>query len=141
MSDADNMTPPMAISDTITLDTTVPTATSISIAGGAAYTTSTSVSLDIVASDSSGLYQMQFSNDLGACSTYETFNSTRTGWSLVNAQGSRSVRVRVKDNAGNESSSLPLDTITLDSVGPSMTTFNINSNAAYTNLDQLHPDD
>jgi hypothetical protein len=133
MSDADNMTPPAAIYDTITLDTTVPTATSISIAGGAAYTTSTSVSLSIDASDSSGLYQMQFSNDLGAWSTYETFNAARSGWSLVNTQGSRSVRVRVKDNAGNESTSLPLDTIIFDSVGPTYNTFNINSNAGYTN--------
>jgi hypothetical protein len=133
MIDENNMTPPIAIFDTITLDTVNPTATSISIASGATYTNTTSVSLDIVASDSNGLAQMQFSNDFGAFSTYETFNATRTGWSLVDSQGSRSVRVRVKDNAGNESSSLPLDTITLDSVGPIKTTFNINSDAGYTN--------
>jgi hypothetical protein len=133
MFDADNMTPPTAIFDTITLDTVNPTATSLSIAGGATYTTSPTVSLDIGASDSNGLAQMKFSNDFGAFSTYETFNATRTGWSLVDSQGSRSVRVLVKDNAGNESSLPATDTIILDSVGPIKTTFNINSDAGYTN--------
>ncbi len=131
MSDENNMTPPEAIFDTITLDTTAPTATSITIASGADFTKTTSVSLDIVASDSSGLYQMQFSNDLGAWSTYETFNSTKA-WSINNTEGLRSVRVRVKDIAGNESN-LPFDNITLDITGPSVTTFNINSSAAFTN--------
>jgi len=120
-----------AISDTIILDTTPPTGI-ISINGGAAYTNSTSVTLTLSASDSSGVSKMKFSNDGVNWSGEESYAMSKT-WALTAGEGLKTVYVQYKDNAGNWSSP-PLsinDTIVLDTIPPTGT-ISINSGDEYT---------
>jgi len=118
-----------SISDTITLDTTPPTGT-ISINSGAAYTNSTSVTLTLSASDSSGVSKMQFSNDGVVFSSEEDY-ATSKSWTLTASDGLKTVYVRYKDNAGNWSGPIG-DTITLDTTSPTGT-ISINNGDGYTN--------
>jgi parallel beta-helix repeat protein len=100
-------------SDTITLDTTSPTG-SISIAGDAAYTNSSVVTLTLSATDAtSGVAQMRFSNDNVTWSDWEPY-ATSKSWTLLTGDGLKGVTVQYKDNAGLISSygdSIILDTI------------------------------
>jgi subtilisin family serine protease len=69
--------------DTISVDTTVPTGT-LSIAGGASYVGSTSVTLTQSAADTggSGVADMRFSNDGTTWSTWETYGTSKS-WTLT----------------------------------------------------------
>jgi cytochrome c peroxidase len=99
-----NVSPP--ISDTITLDTTVPTGT-IQINGGAATTTSTAATLTLSATDANGVAQMQFSKDGGInWFPFETFAATRNVTLTPAGPGVKTVNVRYRDAAGNVSASL-----------------------------------
>jgi len=118
-----------SISDTIILDTTLPTGT-ISINNGAQYTNSTSVTLNLSASDSSGVSKMRFSNDGTSWSGEENY-ATSKAWALISGDGTRTVYVQYKDNAGNWSGSIS-DTIILDTTAPTGT-ISINNGAQYTN--------
>jgi Big-like domain-containing protein/fibronectin type III domain protein len=91
----------LPISDTITLDTTKPTGT-ILINGGAASTTSASVTLTLAASDLNGVAAMQFSKDGVTFFPYEPFKTTRVA-TLLPGAGLKTMYVRFKDNAGNVS--------------------------------------
>jgi len=99
------------VSDTITLDTAAPEG-SIVINGGAAYAASPSITLTLSASDAtSGLAQVQFSNDGSAWSGWETYTTTKA-WALTSGDGLKTVYVQYSDNAGNIS--VFSDAITLD---------------------------
>ena len=100
-----------AFSDTITLETSVPTG-SIVIAGGAASTSATPVSLTLSASDTggSGLSQMRFSNNNVNWSVWEAY-ATSKAWTLTSGDGLKTVYVQFQDAAGNMSVSYS-DTIT-----------------------------
>ncbi|HUW22584.1 MAG TPA: Ig-like domain-containing protein, partial [bacterium] len=88
------------ISDTIILDNTLPSGT-ILIDDGAESTDSTSVTLTLWASDSgSGVSKMQFSNDGVVFSSEEDY-ATSKSWTLTTGDGTKTVYVRHKDNAGN----------------------------------------
>ena len=103
-------------SDTIILDTTTPNG-SITIAEGAAYTNSTSVTLTLSASDdTSGVANMRFSSDNIAWTPWESY-STSKAWILTIGEGTKTVYVRFKDNAGL-TSSIYEDTIKLDTTKP-----------------------
>jgi len=121
--------PPLSISDTIVLDTTSPIGI-ISINGGALYTGFTSVTLTLSASDSSGVSKMKFSNDGVVWSGEENYAISKS-WMVTTGDGTKTVYVRYKDNAGNWSGSIS-DTIVLDTIPPTGT-ISINSGAAYTN--------
>ncbi|MFB0525916.1 MAG: Ig-like domain-containing protein, partial [bacterium] len=125
-------TPPLSISDTIVLDTTPPTGT-ISINGGDVYTSTTSVTLTLSASDStSGVSKMKFSNDGANWSSEEDYAPNRS-WTLAPGDETKTVYVQYKDNAGRWSTP-PLsisDTIVLDTTAPTGT-ISINGGAAYT---------
>ena len=82
-----------------TIDKTAPVAT-LSINGGATYTTTTAVNLAITATDADATLQMQFSNDGITYSTYEAFAATKS-WTLTTGDGAKTVYVHVKDRAGN----------------------------------------
>ena len=111
-------------------DTTAPTGT-ISINSAAAYTNSTTATLTLSCSDaSSGCYQMRFSNDNTTWSAWEANATTKT-WTLSSGDGTKTVYVQYKDNAGNSSANYS-DTISLDTTAPTGT-ISINSAAAYTN--------
>jgi hypothetical protein len=99
--------------DTIVLDTMPPTG-SITIDGGAATTGSASVTLTLAASDAggSGLKEMSFSNDGTVWSSWEPYATTKA-WVLAGGAGSKTVRVRFRDNAGN-SSATAQDTIAFE---------------------------
>jgi uncharacterized membrane protein len=108
----------ISYSDGITLDTTAPTGT-IVIDGGAASTTTTSVSLALNADDSvgSGLAEMRFSNDDTTWSAWEAYAANK-GWSLSAGEGAKTVYVQFRDVLGNTSGSFS-DGITL--VAPAAT--------------------
>jgi hypothetical protein len=90
-----------SITDTIGLEVTAP-AGSITIAGGAAWTTTTSVTLTLSASDpgGSGVSQMAFSNDGVTWSGWEAYAATKS-WTLSAVAGNKTVAVRFRDVAGN----------------------------------------
>jgi hypothetical protein len=103
--------------DTILLDTTGPTGT-ISINNGAAFTTSTSVILNLSASDSGvGVSKMRFLNQGLSWSNWESYNKQKS-WSLTSKDGTKKVYVQFQDNAGNISVTYN-DTIVLDTKAPS----------------------
>ena len=86
-------------SNTIILDTSPPTG-SILINNGAVYTNTTIVNIALSATDaSSGVAKMRFSSDNITWSDWETYTSSKT-WSLQNGDGTKTVTVQYKDNAG-----------------------------------------
>jgi len=108
----------VSINDTIILDTTPPAGT-ILINNGAEYTNSTSVTLTLSASDNgSGVSKMQFSND-GVNWSVEEGSATSKSWTLTAGDGTKTVYVQYKDNAGNWSASIS-DTIILDTIAPTV---------------------
>lgn len=98
-------------------DATAPTG-SIVISGGAAYTTSTTVSLTLSASDAaSGVSQMRFSNDNTTWSDFEPYSTTKS-WQLTANDCTKTVYVQYQDTAGNTSANYS-DIIILDTTLPS----------------------
>ena len=85
------------------VDTVAPRGT-VSINGGAASTTSSSVTLDLSASDpspASGVVRMRFRNG-GSTTWSEWFDySTSKAWLLSGGAGPKTVYVKYKDRAGN----------------------------------------
>ena len=103
-------------SDSIILETVVPTG-SVSVNEGATYASTGAVMLTLVADDdTSGIAQMQFSNDGSNWSSWETYATTKS-WTLASGDGTKTVYVRYKDNAGN--TAVFSDTIILDTTPPS----------------------
>jgi hypothetical protein len=118
-------------SDTITLDTSAPSG-SILIDSGVEYTTSTSVTLTLSASDEgSGVSQMVLSND-GVFDTepWETY-ATSKAWTLTAGDGTKTVYVKYKDVAGGVSA-VYTDSIVLDTAAPSAYMILINNGDPYT---------
>jgi hypothetical protein len=107
----------VAISATITLDTTAPSGT-VTINGGTAYTKERNVTLSFAGGDS-GAAQMRFSVDATTWSDWEAYSETRV-YTLPVGEGPKTVYVQLKDAAGNESVAISA-TITLDTTLPSGT--------------------
>jgi hypothetical protein len=89
----------LATSKNIIIDTIMPYGR-ISINSGAAYTSSSKVTLSLYASDARGVTHMRFSNNKITWSTWQTLAWTKT-WSLINTRGVKTVYVQYKDRAGN----------------------------------------
>jgi len=105
-------------SDTIILDTTPPSG-SIIINGGMQYTNSTSVTLDLSASDAiSGVAQMRFSNDNTTWSAWQSYSASKT-WILTTGDLTKGVFVQYINNAGLLST-VVTDTIILDTTEPNL---------------------
>jgi Tol biopolymer transport system component len=100
-----------------TSDDTTPPTGSIVINGGAAYATSSSVTLSLTYSDStSGVDQVRYSNDgVWDTESWET-PATSKAWTLSGGDGVKTVYYQVRDNAGNTFSTS--DGITLDTTAP-----------------------
>lgn len=115
------------VTATTTLDLTDPTGT-VSINGGAASTTSTTVTLTLLASDANGVSQMRLSNDGGVTfpDGWESYATSRS-WALA-GMGTQSVRVEFRDAAGRTSAAV--DGI---SVAPALAgqSIDINGGATY----------
>ena len=122
-----------SFSDGIALDGTAPTG-SISINGGAATASTTSVTLDLSATDTGGsaLHQMRFSNDNTSWSTWETYTATKS-WTLSTGDGAKTVYAQYRDNAGNVSATYS-DGITLAAAGGTIATTSLSIDT-YTYVD------
>jgi hypothetical protein len=94
-------------------DNTAPSDASVSIAGGAAYTTSRDVTLTLAAT---GAAQMRFSNDDSTWSDWEAYAANKS-WTLADGDGEKTVSVQFADEAGNTAGAI--DSITLDTTAPS----------------------
>jgi hypothetical protein len=110
-------------------ETTPPTG-SLTINGGAQYTTSTDVTLTLTCTDANGCAQMQFSNDGTNWSSPEAYSATKA-WSLSWGDGTKTVSAKFQDNPGNWST-VYSDTIILDTTAPTCNA-SINGGASYTN--------
>ena len=101
-------------------DTISPSGT-VLINNGAARTNSTAVTLKLSATDpapSFGVAQMRFSNNGSTWSGWEAYATTK-GWTLGNANGTKTVYAQFKDGAGNVSVAAQ-DAIVLDTIKPTV---------------------
>ncbi|OGF50609.1 MAG: hypothetical protein A2231_09830 [Candidatus Firestonebacteria bacterium RIFOXYA2_FULL_40_8] len=116
--------------DTIVLDGTAPVSGSVSVNSGAAYTTSTVVTLTLSATDAgSTVVSMQISND-GSTWTSYAYATSRT-WTLTAGDATKTVYAKFTDGAGNVTGNYT-DTIVLDGTAPVSGSVSVNSGAAYT---------
>jgi hypothetical protein len=119
-------------SDSIILDTSLPTG-SIEINDDDAYTTSSTVTLTLIATDTvSGVSQIRLSNDGTWNSEIEEWGSFSSPkpWTLASGDGTKTVYYQVKDNAGQDSI-VYTDSIVLDNVVPTGSVM-INNGDAFT---------
>ena len=116
-------------SQTITVQDVTPPEGGFLINGGAAYTNSRAVTLNISVSEADSNTQVRFANSGEDWEPWEDLTPTRT-WGLPAYDGRKVVLAQFKDNAGNLSPEVS-DYIYLDKTPPtgSMT---INSGAQYT---------
>jgi len=96
-------------------DATPPTG-SVIINGGAAFTKTTSVNLNLTCTDANGCTQMRFSNDNTAWSEATKYEVTAL-WNLTAGDGLKTVYAKFKDGGGNWSTPVSA-TITLDTIIP-----------------------
>ncbi len=109
--------PPVEADARCGVDTVAPIITSVLINGGDDLTPSTSVTLTIDATDAtSGLAEMQFSDDNESWSEWEPFDNSKS-YALPEGDGLKTVYIRVSDEAGLEST-IASDSITLETVPP-----------------------
>lgn len=114
-------------------DTTPPHATSITVAGDAEWSNTTSVTLQLQAQDDSGaVAQMNVSNsnsfpDAGWTTYQETLE-----WELENGEGPKTVYVKYRDGAGNLTDAVS-DAIGLDTTVPTITSLTLNDGKPGTN--------
>lgn len=95
-----------------------PPAGNILINSGAAYASSTTVTLHHSAADASGVASMMCSNDGVNWTSWIPYLADES-WSLAGGDGPKTVYARYKDNAGNVSTTYS-DGVTLDTTGPSV---------------------
>jgi len=128
------------VSDTIFLDRKAPENLTLSINGGAQYTSSATVDLAIGGNDpspGSGLSEMTLANAEPSLGTWESYASSKGGWSLVSGtggtdtDGQKAVYLKVRDKAQNNGGPTR-DSIFLDRVRPSGASILINNGATYT---------
>jgi hypothetical protein len=97
-----------SVSDTITLDTQTPSDLSIIINNEATYTNLTTITLTLSASDNtSGIYQVCFSNDGSNWSDWESYTNKLWSWNIIeyggtDTDGTKHVYVKIRDYALNE---------------------------------------
>ena len=106
------------INDTIVHDSIPPTSGSLSISSGSSYTTSSTVTLSPSATGASEMYVTNTSGCLSGGS-WETYSTTKTGWSLGQSNATATVFVRYRDEANNPTSCYN-DTIVHDNTAPSV---------------------
>ena len=107
-------------SNTLTLqyDITAPTITSFTLAGGATSIANPTVAITISANDAiSGIAQMCLSES-GSCSNWLSYSASGTNLDLSQTNGSKTVSLWLKDNAGNISASPSTYNISLDFGSP-----------------------
>jgi hypothetical protein len=108
----------------IIIDSLAPQNPTLQIESGASYTTSTSVALNLSATDATQMYVTNTSG-CGSGGAWESY-STSKSWTLGQSNAVATVYVKYRDLAGNESACVS-DTIVHDNTAPSSTTIAINS--------------
>ncbi|MCA9973523.1 MAG: hypothetical protein KC425_25065 [Anaerolineales bacterium] len=109
-------------------DTDAPTG-SVSVNGGAAYATSTAVTLSLSGTDAeSGVTDMRFSNNGSVWSSWQPY-TTSANWTLTSGDGSKSVYAQFRNHV-NLISSSAMDGIVLDTTAPTGSVV-IDAGAAY----------
>lgn len=114
-----------------TIDKTAPTG-SFTINNWAKSTTTPDVSFAITATDGAGVgnIQMRFWENDVLKEDWTPLQSTKN-WTLSGEEGSKKIRMGLRDGAGNVSVGIE-QTIILDQTPPDVTTFTINNGTAYT---------
>lgn len=107
------------VTDSITLDTTVPTFTSITLAGGAAFTRTATVTALLASPFDTNLTQMEFSTNGGTTWNAPVAYAASSSVALPTPDGLKTVHVRLIDAAGNRSVAR-FDDITLDTTAPTL---------------------
>ena len=103
----------------VKVDTLPPDGVVVVGSGNPQFTSSPTVELFASASDStSGVNKMSFSNDGVSWSAWEGYSALGKAWLLPAGDGTKTVRVRLMDNAGNYSTAVFADQIVLDSAAP-----------------------
>lgn len=130
---AGNKTAPVAA--TITVDTTPPSAPSISVAGGS-FVTTTAVNLVLSATDAgSGMASMDLGNDVGFSGAGDVlrapYATAYPNWALSAGDGAKTVYARFYDRAGNVSA-IASTQVTVDSTPPGAGSVVIDGGAVYT---------
>ena len=110
-------------SDTITHDNTAPSGGTVSINGGATYTSSTSVTLTLSSTEAAEMYVSNTSG-CGSGGSWEDYNTSKS-WTLGQANATATVYVKFRDTATNETSCYN-DTIVHDNTAPTGTSISIN---------------
>ena len=107
------------LSTTVTKNTSFPTGNNIVIAGGASYTTTSTVNLTLI---SGGASEMYITNSAGCGSggTWETMSANKSGWILGQTNTTATVYAKFRNSALNESSCI-YSTIVHDSIAPTFT--------------------
>jgi LmbE family N-acetylglucosaminyl deacetylase len=106
----------LPLSDTITLDSTLPTG-SFAIDAGALYTNTTAATLDCAVTAPTGVTGMRFRNGTDAWSAWEPYAASRS-WTLPAGDGTKTVAAEFKNAAGNVFATT--DEITLDTTPPTV---------------------
>jgi len=123
-------------SASITLDRKAPTGLSISINSGSKYASNRVVSLTLSATDlTSGVAGISLSNDGSSYSAYEALTNSKS-WSLPDSDGSKTVYLVAKDNAGNVAQVVSAS-IFLDRQAPIGVLVSVNGGAAYVTTAQV----
>ena len=115
-------------------DITPPTGL-ITINSGAPYTNTTSVTINLSASDPSGVSQMCISNTQ-SCLTWESYTSSKS-WTLPAEDGTKTVYVWYQDMFGNADTVPYSASITLDTTAPVLTVSTL-SDGSWTNKELLN---
>ncbi|MBF8264796.1 MAG: hypothetical protein HW384_660 [Dehalococcoidia bacterium] len=127
-------------SDSITLDTTAPSNSAVSINKGATYTNSTYATLTLSASDTIGVSGYYLSTETTMPSVPSTgwtpvtstaSYSANANYTLSSGDGSKTIYVWYKDSAGNVSN-MASGSITLDTTAPVITITSPTPNSTYT---------
>lgn len=106
-----------------------PSATSISINSGAAYTTTNGLSLTLAAVDAA--YMLISETADCSAGSWEAYSASKS-WTLANTNALATLSVKFKDEASNFSSCIS-DTITHDDIAPTSPALVIGSSGEYTN--------
>jgi len=108
------------------IDNTAPNSGTLNINSAETYTNSTNVNLTISATDNiSGVSKMAFSTDGTTFGTLEDYSTTKT-YTISTTEGTHTIYVKFKDNAGNENTTyIASDSIILDTTIPKVV-FSIN---------------
>src|SRR5688500_5535585 len=120
----------MATNFTLTLDTTAPGGVTVSVDGGATYSIDNLVDLTIGTSDGDTTgYSMKIYGDvsdsadtaryrtLEANAPWITYNASATGIQVSTGDGTKTIRIKIRDDVWNESSEAT-DTIIVDTSAP-----------------------